>query len=207
MKRRSLLSGMAAGAAVLAYGYWRARGRAQKPETALRLRALLLAAALGVLAALLLPNTLEWKSDSPYLDTVTGVVNYQKGSGHGRLVQYGRTLGIAAAHPLLGVGPGNWTLVYPKSVDGFDPSIDYYYGLTINPWPSSDWMAIASERGFPALAAILLALGTALFAGDLVFRHSTGYGLFPMSAPTGGVIMMAGWLTVALAPFLPKKDG
>ncbi|WP_313524413.1 DUF423 domain-containing protein [Shinella sp.] len=68
------------------------------------------------------------------------------------------------------------------------------------------YAAWPSMRAAP-FAAILLALGTALFAGDLVFRHSTGYGLFPMSAPTGGVIMMAGWLTVALAPFLPKKDG
>ncbi|WP_119256878.1 DUF423 domain-containing protein [Shinella zoogloeoides] len=54
------------------------------------------------------------------------------------------------------------------------------------------------------LAALLLALGTALFAGDLVFRHSAGHGLFPMSAPTGGVVMMAGWLAVALGAFLPR---
>ncbi|MGJ7038934.1 uncharacterized membrane protein YgdD (TMEM256/DUF423 family) [Shinella sp. BE166] len=56
------------------------------------------------------------------------------------------------------------------------------------------------------LAALLLAVGTALFAGDLVFRHTAGHGLFPMSAPTGGVVMMAGWLAVALGAFLPRKE-
>ncbi|MDD2806413.1 MAG: O-antigen ligase family protein [Elusimicrobiales bacterium] len=170
-RSRAALLGLLAGAVILACGYWRARGRWSGLRTAFRLKLLLLAAASGVLAALLLPNTLEWKSDSPYLDTVTGVVNYQKGSGHGRLVQYGRTLRIAAAHPLLGVGPGNWALAYPKFVDGFDPSIDYYYGLTINPWPSSDWMAIASERGFPALAASLLVFAV-LLAG--AWRRAAG---------------------------------
>jgi len=57
------------------------------------------------------------------------------------------------------------------------------------------------------LAALLLAFGTALFAGDLLFRHAAGHGLFPMSAPTGGVTMMAGWLAVALGAFMPRKTG
>ena len=47
---------------------------------------------------------------------------------------------------------------------------------------------------------------TALFAGDLVFRHAAGHGLFPMSAPTGGFLMMAGWLAVALGAFLPRGN-
>ena len=67
------------------------------------------------------------------------------------------------------------------------------------------YAAWPSMRTAP-LAALLLALGTALFAADLVFRHSAGHGLFPMSAPTGGVIMMAGWLAVALGAFLPRRE-
>ncbi len=163
-RSRAAYLGLAAGAGLLTFGFWRAHGRWNDPKLARRMKQLGLAVVLGILAALLLPNTLEWKSDSPYLDTVTGMVNYQKGSGHGRLIQYARTLRIAAAHPLLGVGPGNWAVVYPKVAEYFDPSIDYYRGTTINPWPSSDWVAIVSERGFPALAAILLLLG-GLLAG------------------------------------------
>jgi len=155
-RSRAAYLGLAAGAGLLAFGYWRAHGRWNDPKIALRLKSIVLAAALGVLAALTLPNALDWKSDSPYLDTVTGMVNYQKGSGRGRVVQYTRTLRLAAAHPLLGVGPGNWALAYPKFVGDFDRSIDYNRGMTTNPWPSSDWVAIVSERGMPALAAILL---------------------------------------------------
>ena len=52
-------------------------------RSARRMRVLAAAAGVGVLAAVILPNTLEWRSDSPYLDTVTGVVNYREGAGAG----------------------------------------------------------------------------------------------------------------------------
>ena len=115
-------------------------------------------AALGAAAAILLPNALNWKSDSPYLDTMTGVVNYREGSGHGRLVQYGTSLKLAAQHPLFGVGPGNWAVAYPKVAARGDPSIDRDDGMTSNPWPSSDWIAMLAERGLPATLAFALAL-------------------------------------------------
>ncbi|MDX3927113.1 MAG: DUF423 domain-containing protein [Shinella sp.] len=57
-----------------------------------------------------------------------------------------------------------------------------------------------------ALAALLLAVGTALFAGDLTARHILGSGLFSMSAPTGGFVMMAGWIVVALGAFLATRN-
>jgi len=157
-RTRAAWLALAAGAALLAIGLWRAHRRWSEPRAARRMQMLGLAAAAGVLAALLLPNTLEWKSDSPYLDTVTGVVNYREGSGHGRVVQYANTLRLAAAHPLFGVGPGNWAPVYPTVAAPNDPSLDPDDGMTSNPWPSSDWIAIAAERGLPALAAMLLAL-------------------------------------------------
>ncbi len=74
--------------------------------------------------ALVLPNALEWKSDSPYLDSVRGVVNYKEGSGAGRLVQYRNSLRMAVANPLLGVGPGNWSVEYPKFASRNDPSLN-----------------------------------------------------------------------------------
>ena len=128
-------------------------------------RALLLslAAAAGVGAALVLPNTLDWKSDSPYLDTARSVVNYKGGSGAGRLVQYGNTLRMASHHPLLGVGPGNWPVVYPKFASKGDPSLTDE-GMTANPWPSSDWMTFLSERGL--VAFVLLALAMVALVAD-----------------------------------------
>ncbi|GAK68970.1 hypothetical protein RRU01S_03_01380 [Agrobacterium rubi TR3 = NBRC 13261] len=50
-------------------------------------------------------------------------------------------------------------------------------------------------------AAILLGLGTMVFAGDLVSRHFTESGLFPMAAPIGGLGMILGWLALASAAF------
>lgn len=50
-------------------------------------------------------------------------------------------------------------------------------------------------------AALLIGLGTALFAGDLVSKHFTGTSLFPMAAPAGGLGMIFGWLTLSVSAF------
>ena len=114
----------------------------------------------GLALALVLPNRLNWRSDSPYLESLTGVANYKEGSGRGRLIQWGNTLEIAVHHPVLGVGPGNWPVYYPTYMSRGDPSFDYDDMIPTNPWPSSDWMAIASERGLAALVLLALVGGT-----------------------------------------------
>ncbi|HYC59311.1 MAG TPA: O-antigen ligase family protein [Thermoanaerobaculia bacterium] len=120
----------------------------------------------GVAAALLIPNTLRWRSDNPYLETVTRVVDYEEGSGRGRLVQYEHSLRMALRNPLLGVGPGNWSVEYPDHAARHDPSLsDNDGGTTTNPWPSSDWVAIVAERGFVAAAILVLAFVTIFIAG------------------------------------------
>ncbi|MDF1501755.1 O-antigen ligase family protein [Roseisolibacter sp. H3M3-2] len=148
-------------------------------------RVLLLLVALGggALAALRLPNTLEWKSDSPYLDSVKGVVDYRGGSGRGRLKQYANSARMALDHPLLGVGPGNWAADYPRYAPAGDPSLTGD-GTTANPWPSSDWVAILSERGLPAFLALgATMLGLAWWAHGAVWRGRDADG-----ALTGGVL-------------------
>ena len=115
------------------------------------------AIALGAALAMVMPNTLDWRSDSPYLDTATSIVNYKGGSGHGRLIQYGNSLRMSVRHPLLGVGPGNWPVIYPRFASDSDPSLGSD-GMTSNPWPSSDWVTFVSERGPAALVVLGLAL-------------------------------------------------
>jgi uncharacterized membrane protein YgdD (TMEM256/DUF423 family) len=53
----------------------------------------------------------------------------------------------------------------------------------------------------PLAMASLLAwiLGALLFSGDLTLRAFTGHRLFVMAAPSGGVILIAGWLLFAAA--------
>lgn len=119
------------------------------------------AALAGVAAAAILPNRLEWKSESPYLDSAAGLVNYKEGSGRGRLVQYTNSLKMLRSNPLLGVGPGNWPVAYPKFASKGDPSLSQEDGMTSNPWPSSDWVAFLSERGivgFALLVAVMFGL-------------------------------------------------
>ena len=55
-----------------------------------------------------------------------------------------------------------------------------------------------------AAAGLAMALGLALFCGDLVSRDFLARPLFPMAAPTGGLVLMLGWALVAVAAFLRR---
>ena len=139
-----------------------------------RLRLLAVAAGAGALGAAFIPNRLEWKSESPYLDSVVGVVNYKEGSGAGRLAQYTNSLQMSVTHPLLGVGPGNWAVAYPKYAASGDQSLAGDPGMTDNPWPSSDWVAFVSERGIIATGFLLLALVGLALSGLRELRQAAG---------------------------------
>jgi uncharacterized membrane protein YgdD (TMEM256/DUF423 family) len=54
-------------------------------------------------------------------------------------------------------------------------------------------------------AACGLIVGTALFSGAVTMRHYTGHSLFPMAAPTGGMLLIASWLAVAVSAAWPKS--
>lgn len=50
-----------------------------------------------------------------------------------------------------------------------------------------------------ALAGLGIVAGVALFSGDLATRYFTGERLFANAAPSGGMILIAAWLVVAVA--------
>jgi uncharacterized membrane protein YgdD (TMEM256/DUF423 family) len=53
-----------------------------------------------------------------------------------------------------------------------------------------------------ALAALAgWVVGASLFSGDIALRALAGHRLFPMAAPTGGIILIAAWLILAAAAF------
>lgn len=55
------------------------------------------------------------------------------------------------------------------------------------------------------LALMVLAawvLGAVLFAGDIALRAFAGHRLFAMAAPSGGIILIAGWLALCGAAML-----
>jgi uncharacterized membrane protein YgdD (TMEM256/DUF423 family) len=57
--------------------------------------------------------------------------------------------------------------------------------------------------GLVAAFGFIIAAG--LFAGDLTMRQYAGQSLFPMAAPTGGTLLIASWLVLALSAAWPKR--
>jgi len=52
------------------------------------------------------------------------------------------------------------------------------------------------------LALVVLAawlLGATLFSGDIALRAFSGHRLFPFAAPSGGFILIAAWIVLAIA--------
>jgi hypothetical protein len=172
-----------------------------------RLVITVLFAAAGIAAALAIPNTLQWRSDNPYLDSVIGVTRFDEGSGRARLIHYQRSMVLAAKYPLLGAGPGNWPVRYPEIAPAGDPAMNpSERGMTFNPWPSSDWVAFVSERGF--MAAGLLAIALAMLGLDGVrnaLRAEDGESVLAaaaLAATIGGAVV-AGALDAVLLLALP----
>jgi len=67
-----------------------------------------------------------------------------------------------------------------------------------------------AERGIvhakiSAAAAFGFVVAATLFAGDLTLRQYAGHGLFPMAAPTGGTLLIASWLALAVAAAWPRR--
>ena len=58
-------------------------------------------------------------------------------------------------------------------------------------------LALVSAWGFVA--------GAALFASDIALRQFAGHALFPFAAPTGGTLLIASWLALALAAAWPRR--
>jgi uncharacterized membrane protein YgdD (TMEM256/DUF423 family) len=58
-------------------------------------------------------------------------------------------------------------------------------------------IGIASAFGFVVAAT--------LFAADLSLRQYAGHSLFPFAAPTGGTLLIASWLLLAVAAAWPRR--
>ncbi|MEW9808228.1 DUF423 domain-containing protein [Mesorhizobium sp. ZMM04-5] len=54
-------------------------------------------------------------------------------------------------------------------------------------------------------SAAILFVGLALFASDMISRDYFDTRLFAMAAPTGGLLMIVGWVGIALAALFPRR--
>jgi uncharacterized membrane protein YgdD (TMEM256/DUF423 family) len=71
--------------------------------------------------------------------------------------------------------------------------------------------ALLIERGLihartGTAAAFGFVVAASLFAGDLTMRQFAGHRLFPFAAPTGGTLLIASWLALALSAAWPRRD-
>ena len=64
-------------------------------------------------------------------------------------------------------------------------------------------IALRSEnaRRWTAVSAIMFS-AVALFSGDIALNTLAGWHIFPMAAPTGGSLLIASWLAVAVVAAL-----
>ena len=71
-------------------------------------------------------------------------------------------------------------------------------------------VALAERALIHARIGLIVAFGfviaAGLFAGDLTLRQYAGHGLFPMAAPTGGTLLIASWLALAVAAAWPRRS-
>lgn len=63
---------------------------------------------------------------------------------------------------------------------------------------------IATSR-IARYGGFIIALGLILFCGDLLARQFLGSRLFPYAAPSGGMMMIGGWLVVAISALIPGQ--
>ena len=62
------------------------------------------------------------------------------------------------------------------------------------------------SRQLAVVALAAWALGTILFSGDVALRVFLGQRLFPMAAPTGGIVLILAWLALAAAALAKAFD-
>lgn len=62
----------------------------------------------------------------------------------------------------------------------------------------------ATSSRLTSFAAAAIAAGLILFCGDLAAREFLGDRLLPMAAPTGGILLIAGWLGIAASGIIRR---
>ncbi|MGH6763133.1 MAG: DUF423 domain-containing protein [Phyllobacterium sp.] len=65
---------------------------------------------------------------------------------------------------------------------------------------------LSASNKLTALGGYVILVGLALFTGDLIARDFLGDRLFVFAAPTGGSLMIIGWLAVAFSAFTHGKQ-
>jgi len=66
-------------------------------------------------------------------------------------------------------------------------------------------VGLVSANRILRIGSLVLLVGLVLFCGDLLARDFVGSRLFPMSAPIGGSLLIAGWLAIAASALVRQR--
>lgn len=109
---------------------------------------------IGAAACVLMaPTRLGW-TGADYADSLVRVAELSEGTGRGRVVQFATTARMLTASWPVGVGAGNWSVVYPKFASSGDPSVALRAVYPTQRVPRSDALSLLAELGAPG--AILI---------------------------------------------------
>ena len=67
-------------------------------------------------------------------------------------------------------------------------------------------LSLAAGNRPRMIASFVLLAGLMLFVGGLLSRGFLDDRLLPMAAPSGGMLMIAGWLGIAISAFTGRRD-
>ena len=150
------------------YGTWldrRAVLRTRHGLIALTCAALLFLSLAPVSPTIRSPHSREIdEGKTELLDAMTSFT--APGGSRGRWTLWSHTIDMISEHAILGVGLGNWKLIYPAYDD------DEMIRVGSAPErPHNDFLWIAAESGIPSLIAYVWILVVALFAGLSLIRR------------------------------------
>jgi O-antigen ligase len=115
------------------------------------------ALALGGSGALVLPNRLGWSVDD-FVSSAVRISDFRSGTGRGRVIQASTTLRMVRESPLMGVGPGNWSVNYPAFASKDDPSVTPWNVYPAPRIPRNDSLSLIAEFGILAGSLALTCL-------------------------------------------------
>ena len=68
-------------------------------------------------------------------------------------------------------------------------------------------LSLAPAPRSALVGGMALALGALLFSGDLALRSLAGVVLWPLAAPTGGLILIGAWLWIGVGAAIRRAPG
>lgn len=111
----------------------------------------------------------KFDSRDTFAYKVKEILNFKQGSASTRLQLWDNTLDLIRDNPILGVGAGNWKLVYPKYSGGIEYSS---IGRRMPQRPHNDFLWVMAETGPIGMALYLLVFLISTFYVYRIIKYS-----------------------------------